>query len=77
MNESEWLLYFSDNLYDMMQERKVTQRELSEMTGLAESTISKYINGTNMPKAASIVNIAIALDCTTDELIHFGEMIDS
>lgn len=77
MNESEWLLYFSDNLYDMMQERKVTQRELSEMTGLAESTISKYINGTNIPKATSIVNIAIALDCTTDELIHFGEMIDS
>lgn len=76
MSEHEWLLYFSDCLYDIMQERNISQRELSDMTGLAEGTISKYINGTNVPKATTIVKLALALECTTDELINFGEMVD-
>lgn len=76
MSEHEWLLYFSDCLYDIMQERKISQRELSDLTGLGEGTISKYINGTNIPKATTVVKLAIALGCSTDELINFGETID-
>lgn len=77
MSETEWLLYFSDCLYDIMRERKISQRELAERSGLSDSTISKYINGTQIPKGTALVNIAIALDCSLDELMNFGELIDS
>lgn len=76
MSEYEWLMFFSDSLYELMKERKISQRELAERTGLTESAISKYINGTIIPKATSIVKLAIALDCTTDDLINFDEMIE-
>ena len=76
MSEYEWLMFFSDSLYELMKERKISQRELAERTGLTERAISKYINGTIIPKATSIVKLAIALDCTTDDLINFDEMIE-
>lgn len=75
MSESEWLIYFSDCLYDIMVERKISQRELAERTGLSDGTISKYINGVQIPKFTAAINIAMALDCTLEELGCFGEMI--
>jgi DNA-binding Xre family transcriptional regulator len=33
-------------LADLLRERKITQKELAEKTGLSENAISKLINGT-------------------------------
>lgn len=76
MTEIEWLNCFSDNLCRMMYESKVTQRDLAEMTGLSESTISKYTHRQQMPGIKAILNIAYALSCNTDDLIDFGTTIN-
>lgn len=76
MSEYEWLMFFSDSLYDLMKKRKISQRELAERTGLSDATISKYINGVQIPKITAAINLAIALDCTLDELANFDEMIE-
>lgn len=73
MTELEWLDIFGDNLTDMLTEHRMTQRELADKANLAESTISDYIHKRKMPGTKAIVNIAYALDCSTDELIDFGE----
>ena len=75
MSEYEWLNEFSTNLNKLMREAGYTQKELAEDTGLAESTISRYMKGTQVPKATAIVNIASVLLCDIDELIDFGEDI--
>lgn len=76
MTEAEWLEIFSDNLKDMMNSAGYTQRDLSDDTGLAESTISRYMTNKQMPCIRALVNIAYVLDCSLDDLMDFGDRID-
>ena len=76
MTEAQWLKEFSVNLVSLMGEAGYTQKELAEDAGLSVSTINRYINGTHIPKATALVNIATVLSCSLDELIDFGEDID-
>lgn len=76
MSEVEWLEIFSGNLKSLMEERGYNQTELADETGLYVSTISRYLKGTMMPTAKSIVKLAYAFDCSTDDLIDFGDNID-
>ena len=76
MSEVEWLEEFRINLLRMMDEDRITQKELADDSGLSEASISYYVNGTKMPGVRAIVNLAYALDCSTDDLIDFGEMIE-
>jgi transcriptional regulator with XRE-family HTH domain len=72
MNEKEWLETFSDNLAELLADAKMTQTELSKETGLAESTISDYLHGRQMPGVRAIVNLSYALDVDCIDLIDFG-----
>lgn len=75
MSESEWLDIFGSNLSNMLKKAGFTQRELAEETELSEATISSYINSRKLPGIKAIINIAYALDCSVDDLVDFGEMI--
>ena len=75
MSEIEWMHIFGDNLVDIMAERGYNQEQLADATGLTQATISKYINKKQIPSIKAIINLAYALDCTTDELIEFGDRI--
>lgn len=76
MSETEWLDIFGKNLRDVMESTGVTQRELAERTGLSEGAISKYVHKQSMPGVKAIINIAYVLDCSMDDLIDFGSMIE-
>lgn len=76
MTEIKWLEIFGDNLTSILYEAKLTQRDLADMTGLSEGTISNYINKRQMPGIKAIINIADALGCGVDDLICFGDRID-
>ena len=64
------------DLKKLRTEKGLTQEQLANETGLTQSTISKYINKKQMPSIKAVVNLAYALDCTTDELIEFGDAIE-
>lgn len=75
MHENEWLDIFGDNLASMLYDARYTQRDLAEMSGLSESSISNYIHKRKMPSVKAIINIAYALDCNINDLIDFGDAI--
>jgi transcriptional regulator with XRE-family HTH domain len=75
MSEQQWLNIFGDNLLYLMHSANLTLQDLSDATGLCKSTVSKYINKQIVPGARAIVNLAYALNCSTDDLIDFGERI--
>ena len=78
MSEQEWINIFGDNLRDFIDERGMTQRELADDSGLAESSISDYVNQRRMPTVRAIINLAYALDLSVEEFadfIDFGERI--
>lgn len=76
MSQQEWLNIFVDNLVSILEEEQVSQKELSRLTGLSESTISRYINKLQMPTVRAIINISYALDWSFEDMLNYGDIIE-
>lgn len=53
-----------------MSNRRCTQEELCERTGLTQATISRYITGKAIPSVLNLYKIAKALDCKIEDIIN-------
>ena len=76
MGQQEWLDIFGDNLASILEEESISQKELSRLTGLSESTISRYINKLQMPTVRAIINISFALDWSFEDMLNYGAMLE-
>lgn len=76
MTEHEWLDIFGDNLVSLMRDWNMSQSELSQRSGISQSSISAYINKRKMPGVKALINIADVFDISLDEFMNFGDIID-
>lgn len=53
----------------LLDEKGITRREFSAMTGLTEAAISRYVTGQREPKSVTLSIIANALGVSMDELL--------
>lgn len=75
MSEVEWMDIFGDNLRDILKEQNMSRRELAQVLGISEATVSRYINKKQMPTMEVVVNMAYELSISIDELIDFGDRV--
>lgn len=61
-------------LAELLRERKITQKELAEMTGLNEMTVSRIINGSVQIRFDTIDVLCKALAVTPGELFAREEV---
>ena len=76
MSRQVWLDIFGDNLASILEEEQISQKELSRLTGLSESTISRYINKLQMPNMRAIINISYALNWSFEDMLNYGSMLE-
>lgn len=76
MDKKEWMGEFGNNLRSLLREEGITQKQLSKESGISQSEISRFIKGSQMPSVKAVINIAYALDCDTDDLVNFDDMIE-
>ena len=57
------------NLSERMALKGYSQQNLAEHTGLSKGTIYNYIHGTSTASAIALRKLAMALNCTIDELL--------
>lgn len=76
MTEHEWLDIFGDNLVSLMRDWNMSQSELSQRSGVSQSSISAYINKRKMPGVKALINIADVFDISLDDFMNFGDIID-
>lgn len=62
---------FPDHLRTLRHERGLTQQQLADAANLQPLQIRRYESGKAQPMLTAIHNLAIALQCSTDDLI-FG-----
>lgn len=55
-------------LKDVIKEKNVTSKQLSELLGISETSISRIINGTQTPKLETLLKIANVLNIDIREL---------
>ena len=56
-------------LLTLLEKKGMTQRELANVIGVTETSISRYISGQRVPKSNIVVYMADALNTTTDYLL--------
>lgn len=61
---------------EMLDQNNITQKELSEKTGITESAISHYVRGDRVPRGANLMKIAKALGTTADDLLSGDKEMD-
>lgn len=61
---------------EMLCEKNISQKQLSEMTGITESAISHYIKGDRVPRGTNLIKIAKALGTTADDLLSGDKEMD-
>lgn len=59
---------FGEKLKQILQDKHITQRELSDVTGIEQATISNYVTGKAHPLFHTADIIASAIGCSLDEL---------
>lgn len=75
MSEMQWLNEFGRKLNEILEYTGTSRSELADILGTSQATISRYVNGLQMPSVDTIVEIASALDCNIDDLVNFGESV--
>ena len=71
MTEEECKREFGMRLYKVMERKGVTQKELSELTGIPYPMINRYLRGVNEPSFYKVDKIAKALGCSIDDLRYY------
>lgn len=60
----------------LLNEKKMTQRQLAELSGVTESALSHYIKGDRIPSGVASVNIAYALSTTINYILGKDDLLD-
>lgn len=63
-------MIISEKLFNIMSEKGLTQKELSDMTGISQSTISDWKHKKTNPAADKIMLICEALNISVYELLE-------
>lgn len=63
----------SENLKALRDAKGLTQTQLSEKAGLGINQVSRIERGSSKPELETIKSLAMALDCSADELIFDRE----
>ena len=61
-----------NNIKNILNIKKITQKQLAEMTGITESAICRYVKQERMPCGENLLKIAEALDVEANELLSNG-----
>ena len=61
---------FSERLSTLLNEKRITQKELSDIAGVTEAAVSHYVKGDRIPRASVLAKIAEALDTSSDFLMN-------
>ena len=49
--------------------KDITQSELAKVLGVERSTVAKWEAGVSLPRGKTLVALADALECTTDDIL--------
>ena len=64
---------FKDYVKELMERDNISQRELSRLSGISESSMSRYLSGDLKPRMDILKNIADVFGVTTSYLMGESE----
>ena len=67
---------WQDKVKELMKNQGINQKKLSQLSGITEASISRYLKGERTARLDIIINFAKALNVTTEYLLCEDEETD-
>ena len=64
---------WQEKVKNLMINRGINQKQLSQLSGITESSVSRYLRSERRPRLDIVVNFAKAFGVSTDYLLDDGE----
>ncbi len=61
---------WQDKVKQLMADKGINQKKLSQLSGITEASVSRYLNGERSARLDIIINFAKALNVTTEYLLN-------
>ena len=74
--ENDKMKSTGERIKALLKEKKMTQRQLAELSGMTESALSHYIKGERIPSGVASVNVAYALSTTVNYILGKEDILD-
>lgn len=71
-----YMIIFSERLKSVLDEKHITQSELSRETGIKRQNIYQYVNNKSVGSIENLVKISKALNVSTDYLLGLSDHKD-
>lgn len=68
INDDHFRKIFARRLRQILYARDMSQSELAKKSGISQTCISRYANGSRMPSGYCITKLAEALGCRVEDL---------
>ncbi len=70
-------MQWNEKVLNLMKKKNINQKQLSKLSGITKSSLSRYLNGDIVPRMDVIVNISKALQVETDYFLDDDEKTQS
>ena len=67
------MVSFEERLKELMLQQNISQKELAHLSGISESSISRYLSGSLKPRMDILINISKVFGVTTSYLTGENE----
>lgn len=67
---------WQDKVKELMKNQGINQKKLSQLSGITEASISRYLKGERTARLDIIINFAKALNVTTEYLLNDDKETD-
>ena len=61
---------FKEKVKELMNQQNITQKELAELSGITEASVSRYLSGERTPRIDIVINFAKDLKVDSSYLIY-------
>ena len=65
-----------EHIKALLKEKKMTQKQLAELSGVTESALSHYIKGNRILSSVTSVNVAYSLSTTVNYILGKEDILD-
>ena len=59
---------YKSKIKEILEKKNITQKELADKVNLTESAMSRYVNGSRIPRGEYLIEIAKVLNVKVEEL---------
>lgn len=68
--------YFIERTKQLMEEKNISQKTLSERSGITEASVSRYLAGKRTPRYDVVINFAKALEVKPGDLLPENDTLN-